>query len=222
MSGLWKSVKSALVKSDEDDAPLAPLPPLVARAPVATAPTFTPDSDLVLPEGVELATIYAEAGVPPAPFPIEKLAKVVEGLNQLDAATKKIVVASMDDADDTWTIEDVLRDARAKGAALSAYLTDIAELDVELNREVASRIEKAQAKRQATVDDLEAQIASLQAKREEAMTSAATDIAQLRAQGASASEAADRERQRITSSIKANDALVALFNTTPAPAGASS
>ena len=198
------------------------VPPTGEPSPPPAAPSFTPDSDLVLSEGVELNVIYAEASVPTVAFPIERLAKIVDGLNQLDTATKKVVIASMDAADDTWTVDDVLGDARAKIAALRSYMDSLSELDQELNAEVSRRIEAAQAARQTAVDDLEAEIAALQAEREQVITSTATQVAQLRAQGTSASEAADRERLRITTAIKQHDTLASLFTTLPSTPSVSS
>ena len=72
-----------------------------------TTPATTPvsasvaDADLVLAEGVELAAIYA-AAVPDTAYPIEKLAKVLEGLNRRGALVGKTVaidaaLASMPD-----------------------------------------------------------------------------------------------------------------------------
>ena len=71
-----------------------------------TTPATTPvsasvaDADLVLAEGVELAAIYA--AVPDTAYPIEKLAKVLEGLNRRGALVGKTIaidaaLASMPD-----------------------------------------------------------------------------------------------------------------------------
>lgn len=214
---------AASVSSPDDlDARLAELSSAVASTPstapsVPTAPAFTADDDLVLPEGVDLATIYAEASVPAAAFPIEKLAKLVEGLNQLDAATKRTAVSAMDAADDSWNIDDVLSDGRKKIGALQNYLSEINACEQAINDEVNKRINDNQASKAKSLEDIDAKIAALQAEREKAISDAASESSNLRAQGAAAAEAAERERTRINTAIKGQEGLVSLFGATVAP-----
>lgn len=201
------------------DAQLANLTSAVSSAPSAApaasaSPSFQDEADLSLPEGVDFATIYAEGDVPATPFTIEKLAKLVDGLNQLDASTKKTAVSAMDAADDSWKIEDVIADGQAKIAALNAYLGDIAACEAAINEEVNRRVNENQSQKGKTLEDLDARIAKLQADREAAISEAAARASSLRAQSAAAAEAAERERTRITNAIKGHQGLVALFGST--------
>lgn len=204
------------------DAQLADLTSAVSSTPsaapaVSSSPSFAANTDLVLPEGVDFPTIYAEATVAPTSFSIEKLAKLVEGLNQLDAATKKTAVSAMDAADDSWKIEDVLADGQAKIAALTAYLGDITACETAINEEVNRRVNENQVQKAKSLEDLDAKIAKLQAEREAAISEAATEASSLRAQSAAAAEAAERERTRITAAIKGHEGLVSLFGSTTTP-----
>ena len=214
--------KGAAPASKDLDAQISAMTNAVSSAPsdappVSPAVELTADSDLSFPEGVEFGTIYTEAGVPAATFPIEKLAKVVEGLNQLDPTTKKTAVAAMDAADDTWNITDVIADGNAKIAALRAYLGDINGCEAAINAEINDRVNANQERKTKRLEDIDAQIAKLTAEREAAITEASTQSTNLRAQGAAASEAAERERTRINAAIKGHEGLVVLFGVAAAP-----
>lgn len=213
---------AAPAATDDLDARLAELSSAVASTPseapsVPAAPQFTADDDLVLPEGVDLATIYAEASVPAATFPIEKLAKLVEGLNQLDASTKRTAVSAMDAADDSWNIEEVLADGRNKIGALQNYVVEINACEQAINGEVNKRINENHASKAKSLEDIDAKIAALQADREKVISDAASEASNLRAQASAAAEAAERERTRITTAIKGQEGLVSLFGAAVAP-----
>jgi len=191
--------------------------PTAATPPASTA-SVSGDPDLVLPEGVELAAIYAEASVPPVSFTIEKLAKLIDGLNQLDAATKKTAVAAMEAADDSWDIASVIADGKAKCAALTAYQDKVSSTERAINAEVTRRLDTNQTDKTARLADIDQQIAALQTQREEAVTEAAHAAASLRAQGTAAADAAERERNRINNAIRSFDGLIALFDaSSPSP-----
>ena len=177
------------------------------------------DPDLVVPEGVDLSLIYTEANVPAVPFSIEKLAKLIEGLNQLDAATKKTAVAAMDAADEGWDIASVIADGTVKRAALTSYLSDISSVEQAVGAEITRRLDLNQADKASRLASIDEQIAALNAQREEAIAATANVSATLRAQGAAAAEAGERERTRIAHAIRGFDGLIALFDSaTPLPA----
>jgi hypothetical protein len=204
----------ALLKGSLSPPAPSPAGPAASPLPASAAPA-SGDQDLILPEGVELTAIYTEAGVPAAPFPIEKLAKLIDGMNQLDAATKKTVVAAMDSADDLWDIASVVADGQAKRAALTAYQSEVAAAERAINAEISRRLDANQADKAARLADIDRQIAALQSKREEAITETSNVAATLRAQGAAATEAGERERERIDTAIRGFDGLIALFGPTP-------
>ena len=192
----------------------AGLHPSASPPPASTAP-IPGDQDLVLPEGVELTTIYTEAGVPTVSFTIEKLAKLVDGMNQLDAATKKTAVAAIDAADDSWDIASVIVDGKAKRAALVAYQGEVSSTERTIGAEITRRLDANQADKAAHLADIDQQLAALQAKREETIANAANVAATLRAQGAAVAEAGERERNRISNTIRSFDGLIALFDAAP-------
>jgi hypothetical protein len=183
--------------------------------PSGSAAPISGDKDLILTEGVEFSAIYAEAGVPSVAFTIEKLAKLIEGLNQLDTATKKAAVAAMDAADDSWDIASVVADGKTKCAALAAYQGSIASDESAISAEITRRLDANQSDKATRLADIDQQIAALQTRREETISEAAHAAASLRAQGTAAAEAGERERNRIGNAIRGFDGLIALFDATP-------
>lgn len=177
-----------------------------------TLPSTGTDQDLLLVEGVELPAIYEAADVPVVPFSIEKLAKLIDGLNQLDSTTKRTAVAAMDAADDSWDIQSVLADGRAKIAALEGYQAEISATEKAISEEISRRLEVNAAEKAQRLADIDAQIAALQAQREQAISDSASEAAGLRAQGVSAAEAAERERTRLSNAIRGFNGLVTLFD----------
>lgn len=184
---------------------------------VAATSAITSEEGLIVVEGVELPQIYANAGVRPAHFTIEKLAKIAEGLNQLDSVTKRTAVAAMDAADDTWDIAAVIADGKAKCAALETYRSEVTQRETAINAEISRRIEASQAEKNQRLADIDAQIAELQAQREKAISDTATATASLRAQGVAAAEAAERERNRISTVVRGFSGLMNLFDTSSIP-----
>ena len=89
-----------------------PLPPSAHVAPVsAAAPAFI--------EGRSFDQIYAEQGcVPPAPKTVDEVIRFLDGLKAMPTAVQHQALDAMDQADTTWTIEDVILDAHNKVEAL--------------------------------------------------------------------------------------------------------
>jgi hypothetical protein len=209
--------KAGLIEGTEEAQVGAPdAAVMVASKPVGIAPTLSAYSDLTVPEGTELAVVYNDAGIGQTTFSIEKLTKLVDGLSQLDPETKKTAVRAMDATDDSWKIETVVEDGRAKVAALNSYVNDVEALGGEINAEVLRRIDAAQAKKKTTVDEIEVQIAGLEKQREAAISDAATEAARLRQEGLAAGEAAEREKRRVLATVKVYETLINLFDQTAA------
>ena len=179
--------------------------------PAASDAAPTDASPYELPEGVAFDAVYRDAKVPDAPFPIERLQKLIDGLRQLDPVTQKAAVLAMDAADESWTIEDVLADAQRKTDALHAYNDQtagrLAAIEKGVERDVASMTEA----KDAAIADLRAQIANLQQQLESATSQHASDISALAARKTAAQQAADRERQRVTECINRINNLIHPF-----------
>ena len=203
--------EAALTSDADVDALLKDALPASPPADIAPPPADG-TKDLVLPEGVELASIYKQAGITGVAFSIEKLAKLVDGLNQLDAATKKTAVAAMDAADDSWDIASVIADGKAKRAALASYQNSVSSTERAISAEITRRLDANQADKASRLANFDQQIAALQSQREKAIADAASVASTLRAQATAAAEASERERNRISNTLRDFDSLITLFD----------
>lgn len=183
----------------------APGPPEVSAAGSQDA------SGYVLAEGISIEAIYQQANIPETSFPIERLQKLIDGLRQLDPTTQKAAVLAMDAADDTWTIEGVLKDAQAKTDALHAYADSVGARATQIQGHIERDIASMNSEKDASIAEIQSQIAELQRKLEATASKHATDISDLSAQRQSAQQAAERERQRVTEYINKINNLVHPF-----------
>jgi len=204
-----------------------PAPRVVARSSVSGPAKFAIDGDppsasgdedadaptagYVVPEGVAIEDIYQAAAIPPAPFPIERLQKLIEGLRQLDPTTQKAAVLAMDAADESWTIEGVLKDAQAKTDALHAYADRVGAKAVQIQSDIDRDIASLTSEKDSAIASLQGQIAVLQRKLESTAAGHATDISNLGAKKTAAQQAAERERQRVIEVVNKINNLVHPF-----------
>ncbi|MCC7247684.1 MAG: hypothetical protein IT473_03585 [Lysobacter sp.] len=139
------SVAPAASSTNDDDldalirrAAAADSAPPAREASAAADAAPSPESTVAIEEGLDFADIYARQGVAVAPFPVERLMKLVEGLRTLDPTTRRAAITAMDVADETWSMDHVLADADAKVLALRGHqqaLKAIAENIGQSNRE---------------------------------------------------------------------------------------
>jgi hypothetical protein len=162
-------------------------------------------------EGLDFADIFARQGVAVAPFPIERLIKLVEGLRALDPTTRRAAITAMDVADETWSMDHVLADADAKILALRGHqqaLRAIAENTTGTNRE---RIAALESERDAAVASLREQIAALETQIQDAVGGTAAEVAKLQSQTESGKAALQRETLRLDAQILNLEELAAQF-----------
>lgn len=180
---------------------------------------FTPASPAGVPAGepaesLSLDQIYADAGVPQAPFSAERLLKVLQGLTAMDLATRRTVIAALDAADDTWKIEDVLLDADRKIKALQArkaQLNQQVSLAEGASKEAVAAREK---KLQEAVASIREQMAQLQALMEREVEGATHDKKDAEAQAQAVRESTLRESAQLDNEIAR---LREILNTFPVP-----
>lgn len=113
--------KLGLVEIDEaDDTAPTTAEPVEAAPPAAAEPLPAMELPTGIEEGRPFEAIYEEHRIGASPYPAEKLLKVLDGLRAMDAATRKIAVLALDQADESWTVEDAVLDAQRKIKALEA------------------------------------------------------------------------------------------------------
>jgi hypothetical protein len=187
----------------------APAEPEVAMEPAGAAAPV----EAAAP-GLTLEQIYAAAGVPPSPYPAERLLRLIDGLKAMDEATRRTTIQAIDAADDSWAIEDPMRDAAAKVAALERRSGAIRAAVAQAEQQTQAELGALQQRQEGTVAEIRRQIADLEGL-------LAREI-ERGAQGAAALESAlaterQRAQQELDQLARAAGALTGLITQFGAP-----
>jgi hypothetical protein len=155
---------AALTSSLGDDAADTALPPVddVPDAPPPLPADVAPLSDGELFAGRDLEQIYADAAVPPSPYPAEKLLRVLDGLAAMDEPMRRAAIDAMDAADDAWTLSDPLLDAERKVGALDGELARLDKAAHDAEVEAQSGLEAQDAYQSQATETIRAQMAELE------------------------------------------------------------
>jgi hypothetical protein len=232
MGGFFKKVAGAFVYLDEEDAKAKKNPDTVHLDQVARdtdeliaqlggrhaepspARTVTPVADAAPSGSSSLMTaddVFKSAGLADGPNSAQRVLKIITGLAMFSREQQVVMVRAMDGADDTWSEDQVLQDARRRQAALRNHLQSI---DSEKNQKlqaVTARTAKSQSDGKRRLDDIDQQIAELQKLREEAVATATSELNALELEKKQTEEAAEKARRGITTVINALSELITFF-----------
>lgn len=172
--------------------------------------------ETVIPEGLDVAEIYSDAGVSSSIYPYEKFVKLVDALAALDDSAKKAALAAMDAADDLWTAGDIASDLANKRAALVQYQRDIEATVVNLEVKANEAIANTKSQSDARVADMRAQIAALEQSIQDEFQATGQTIGELHAQLAANKSAGEREGQRIGAVVFRMTTIEKTYFSTPA------
>ena len=153
-------------------------------------------------EAIPFEIIYQQAGLPPLPFPAEKLLRLLDGLRSMDTVTRKAAVMAMDAADDNWSIADPVLDANRKIAALTAHRQGLSQSLESAAQQAGDRIADGKHALENTVAEIRAQIAQLEQLLEREITRSAQEIAAIEGGQRAAREAVAREQRRLDQEIE--------------------
>lgn len=182
--------------------------PAASAAPARSEPPAAPGVALALDE------VYAQAGIPPCAYPAERLLRLIDGLKAMDEATRRTTIQAIDAADDSWAIEDPMRDAAAKVAALERRSGAIRAAVAQAEQQTQAELGALQQRQEGTVAEIRRQIADLEGL-------LAREI-ERGAQGAAALESAlaterQRAQQELDQLARAAGALTGLITQFGAP-----
>jgi hypothetical protein len=201
--------------------------PMVSEDVMRVAPTPAPQhkSRATLPpeacqieEAKSFEQLYVANGVPPSPFPAEKMLKLLDGLRAMEPPMRKAAVQAMDAADDAWTVDDAVLDAERKCRVLEDAKAHVAQQAQSALTHAEAEIKAREEKLQGTVAAIRQQIAELEALLEREVARAAGDKAQLLAHAEQARAAAIRESSRLDTEAQRLQTIVVSFSpSAPAP-----
>ncbi len=206
----------ALLASIPEPESAAPAPPPVsapARAAPASAPTASaaPSNSVNLVFGRSIDEIILAAGVVDSPSSSQRILKMLSGLAAFPRPQQLAMLRALDAADDTWTEERVVTDARARQAALRAHLQAIEQSRVTRLGQLEQSTRDAQAQRQQLLADIDKQIAELTALRDQALADAARTLSELEGQKQACEVEADTARLRVSGSVNDLSDLVSFL-----------
>lgn len=222
--------KAGLVRVDPPDHPAeemprAPAAPLdhALRAPVdsvvGSAPQ--PKASQPLAEPLALGDIYAKAGVASSNYPAERLLRLLDGLNAMDEPVRLMAIKAMDAADESWTIEDPLSDARAKLQALGMH-AELVELNLQaLERDTQKNTQAITERQEKVSADIRQQMAELEALMAREVAKATQEISRQEALLGHARDRTASELAKLSELTTQFNSLITRFGAPPATPSAS-
>ena len=162
MKGMWNVLERAGLVRNEGAEP--PPDAVEQESPQAEAPAISLELVVPLEQGaaMSLEQVYEAASVPKAPYPAERLLRLLEGLKAMDDGTRRQAIQAMDAADDTWTIDDPIRDAAAKVAAIESHAASVRAALAQAEQETRAQIERQQLQHKGAVADIMRQMSELE------------------------------------------------------------
>lgn len=161
--------------------------------------------------GMTLEQVFAAAGVPPCAYPAERLMRLIDGLKAMDEPMRRLTIQAIDAADDSWSIEDPMRDAAAKVASIARHAASIRAGVAQAERETQGRLSEVAKRQEASVAEVRRQIADLDGLLAREIARGAQETAALEAAFQSQRESANRELASLSRAAAALTGLIAQF-----------
>lgn len=193
--------------------PEAEAEPEPAPAPAAQQqqPALAPEQSVVA-EQKDFADLYREANVPTVSYSAEKLLKLMAGLESMPMEVRKQAIKAMDDADETWTVDDSVLDAQRKVKALAIAKQKIAQQVASALQNADREIAAIHAEEQDKSAQVRKQIAELTALLDRGVARAAQQTADVRAAARTNQEAGERESARLDAEMNRLGQIVITFS----------
>ncbi len=189
-------------------APSGPPPGLSSPAPGTHSGT-QPNLSVMMMTAEE---VFVSAGVVDNANSSTKALKLIAGLAMFPPEQQVVMVRAMDTADDSWTEETVLEDARSRQSLLRSHLDAIASDKANQVNTLEAEITAAQNEGTGMVQDLERQITELQAKLAETVALTTEQISMLRQNITAVQDNAAHAQKGISLVVNALSGLITFFS----------
>jgi len=180
-----------------------------AEAPADEAPATQKPPPLV--QLRELAAVYNDHSIEESPFPAEKLIKLLTGLGEMPVEMRMRAVMAMDAAEDDWTIQDALLDAKRKIAAIKAEQSRLTTGANARQKHSVQQIKERQEQKEKTAAQIREKIMKLEQDLETELEAAASECAEFRQAADSALQAAEQANLQHAREISQLAKLGAMF-----------
>ena len=210
MRGMWNVLERAGLVRNEGAEPAMEQPPAPGVA-ADTGPGLIQPAALEQVARMPLEKVYQAAGVPEAPYPAERLFRLIEGLKAMDESTRRQAIRAMDAADDSWTIDDPIRDASAKVAAIEAHASGMRTSLAMADRETQAEINRLGQQQESAVAEIMRQMKELEGLLSREIARAAQERATLEADLKAKVDDTTRELENLSRVAGEFRSLVAQF-----------
>jgi len=218
MKGMMNLLERAgLVRRDGDEGePDAPAQAGADPAPAVAEEAAAPVMPVEASAGMTLEQVYGAANVPPAAYPAERLLRLLDGLKAMDEGLRRQTIHAIDAADDSWTIDDPIRDASAKVAAIEAHAATIHAGVSQAEQQAQTLLAELRQRQEGSAAEIRRQISDLEGLLSRELARGAQEAAALESGLQSTKEAAARELGNLSRAATELRALIAQFklNTT--------
>ena len=161
--------------------------------------------------------VFRENGLNDSPSSALRLVKLIAGLSMFPREQQLAMVRAMDQADDTWSEADVVKDAHKRLAVLRGHLKRVADAKAKRLTELANAIEITNQNGRAVLAELDQRIAALHARREQEATATAASVAQIEQQQRDLEAREARARQGTAQVIQALGGLLSFVGASQMP-----
>ncbi len=226
MKGMWNVLERAGLVRHEGEAPLPAPHAEETVAPVASEPVpagavapISFDDMAPAPTGsatLSLEQVYQSAAIAAVPYPAERLMRLLDGLRAMDEGTRRQAIQAMDAADDTWSMDDPIRDAAAKAAAIESYAHTLRSELAQSEQATRGEIDEKQRLHKASVAEIMRQMSDLEGLLSREIARGTQETASLESALQARIASTDRDLRDLTRSASELKSLVAQFkpNTT--------
>jgi hypothetical protein len=156
--------------------------------------------------------VFAQAGFVEAATSAPRLLKIIAGLSMFPKDQQIAMVRAMDAADESWSEQDVLADARNRQSALRAHTQAVeAERTARLTA-LAERVAAAEAQSKRRLSEVDQQLTELHKLRDDVMAATASTLSDLDVEKRQVEAATDKARRGISAVINALSELITFFS----------
>lgn len=177
---------------------------------VQAAPPAAPPSSGDAPNPT-IEAAFESAGLDDGPNSANRLLKMIAGLAMFPAEQQLAMVRAIDSADDSWSEQAVLVDARARLVTLRSHQEAIDREHAMRLAALAEREREVQTSGESTVAEVDAQIATLRELRQEALTETANALAGLDSERRTLDEALLRSKTSLADLSTRLSGLISFF-----------
>lgn len=209
--------KAGLVRNEysasDHDLIVAQAPELpVSSAPKTVEQVIPKLQELQREVAVSVEQIYSSAGVPTSPYPAERLLRLIDGLRVMDQTTRLQAIQAIDAADDSWTIQDSVKDASTKISVLEAHTKFIRDEIARAELETQTLLSEVRQRHEEAVAEIKRQIAELENLLAREISRSTQECSTLESALQSKKDDAQREISKLSHITNEFQGLITQFN----------